>query len=60
MVYIVYWTESSKVEDLIGKPSVSNNKNKDLIQWQDCLLIKAVRNVKSLILLGIHELQSSV
>jgi len=32
-VYIVYCTKSSKVEDLMGKPRVSNNKNEDLIQW---------------------------
>ena len=42
-VYIVYCTKSSKVEDLMGKPRVSNNKNEDLIQWQDGPLIKAVR-----------------
>lgn len=59
-VYIVYCTKSSKVEDLMGKPKVSNNKNEDLIQWQDGPLIKAVREGKPLILLGIHELQSSV
>jgi MoxR-like ATPase len=58
--YIVYCTKSSKVEDLMGKPKVSNNKNEDLIQWQDGPLIKAVREGKPLILLGIHELQSSV
>ena len=33
---------------------------KNLIHWQDGPLIKAVRNGKVLILLGIHELQSSV
>ena len=60
LVYIVYCTKSSKVEDLMGKPRVSNNKNEDLIQWQDGPLIKAVRYGKVLILLGIHELQSSV
>ena len=59
-VYIVYCTKSSKVEDLMGKPRVSNNKNEDLIQWQDGPLIKAVREGKPLILIGIHELQSSV
>jgi len=59
-MYIVYCTKSSKVEDLMGKPKVSNNKNEDLIQWQDGPLIKAVREGKPLILLGIHELQSSV
>ena len=59
-VYIVYCTKSSKVEDLIGKLRVSNNKNEDLIQWQDGPLIKAVREGKPLILIGIHELQSSV
>ena len=59
-IYIVYCTKSSKVEDLMGKPKVSNNKNEDLIQWQDGPLIKAVREGKPLILLGIHELQSSV
>jgi len=36
-VYIVYCTKSSKVEDLMGKLKVSNNKNEDLIQWQDAL-----------------------
>ena len=60
MVYIVYCTKSSKVEDLMGKPRVSNNKNEDLIQWQDGPLIKAVKEGKPLILIGIHELQSSV
>ena len=58
--YIVYCTKSSKVEDLMGKPRVSNNKNEDLIQWQDGPLINAVREGKPLILIGIHELQSSV
>ena len=60
LVYIVYCTKSSKVEDLMGKPRVSNNKNEDLIQWQDGPLIKAVREGRPLILIGIHELQSSV
>ena len=45
---------------MIGKPKVSNNKDEDLIQWQDDPLIKAVREAKPLILIGIHELQSSV
>jgi midasin (ATPase involved in ribosome maturation) len=45
---------------LIGKPKVSNNKDEDLIQWQDDPLIKAVREAKPLILIGIHALQSSV
>ena len=31
-LYIVYCTKSSKVEDLMGKPKVSNNKNEDLFQ----------------------------
>jgi hypothetical protein len=59
-LYIVYCTKSSKVEDLMGKPRVSNDKNEDIIQWQDGPLIKAVREGKPLILIGIHELQSSV
>lgn len=57
---LVYCTKSSKVEDLIGKPKVTNNKDEDLVQWQDGPLIKAVREGKPLILIGIHELQSSV
>lgn len=59
-VYIVYCTKSSKVEDLIGKQRISNNKSEDLIKWQDGPLIKAIKEGKPLILLGIHELQSSV
>ena len=59
-LYIVYCTKSSKVEDLIGRPKVSNNKEEDLLQWHDGPLIKAVREGKPLILIGIHELQSSV
>ena len=42
-LYIVYYTKNSKVEDLMGKPRVSNNKDEDLFQWQDGPLIKAVR-----------------
>ena len=59
-MYIVYCTKSSKVEDLMGKPKVSSDKNEDLIQWQNGPLIKAVKYGKPLILIGIHELQSSV
>ena len=59
-LYIVYCTKSTKVEDLMGKSKVSNNKEEDLIQWQDGPLIKAVREGKPLILIGIHELPSSV
>ena len=59
-LYIIYCTKNSKVEDLIGKQKVSNNKDEDLIQWQDGPLIKAVRNGRPLILIGIHELQTSV
>ena len=42
------------------KPKVFNNKDEDLIQWQYNLLIKAIREGKPLILIGIHELQWSV
>ena len=30
LAYIVYCTKSSKVEDLMEKPRVSNNKNEEL------------------------------
>ena len=43
-LYIVYCTKSGKVEVLMGKLKVSNNKG-DLIQWQDGPLIKAVRMI---------------
>ena len=31
-VYIAYYTKSSKVEDLMGYPRVSNNKTENLIR----------------------------
>ena len=59
-LYIVYCIKSSKVEDFMRKTKISKNKDEDLIQWRYSLLIKAIREGKPLILIGIHELQWSV